>query len=355
VGWIQSESWITNGEVPCLALVLGTNLHSQELNPSNAQKLVAEGIHRSRAFSTVYPSSPSEDAFECALAVACKKLVKKFVEGTLVYIDRILPGDMGTIVMREALWACSRIQPFHNGNAIVQYSRDSMLAMASELEKVHLVNEIKWKKWPPRKFADEESVPNYFSNNGRLPLLWGDHLSKKSVDDNIGKFLLTLDGRFRDVIERLLVRAPKSIHEECAVMTRRQEFRQCFERALLWNQLHREPSPSETFFYFPRGMFELIVQNTLAALRQDGGSTLFEDGYDYLERASIDDLNSFDIGDVNAKDEAEPPQSEHLNLIPSFPTPGSQLQGCGLSHMAERPGKRFLKLSQVRATQPKDV
>jgi hypothetical protein len=347
-GWIQSESSTRNGEVPCLSLVLGSNLQSQELNSSCGKEVVAEGIRRPRAFSTVYPSSLSEDAFECALVVACKQLVKKFVEGTLVYVDRILPGHMGTIVMREALWAASRIQPFHNGNAIVAYARDSLLAMASELEKVHLINEIKWKTWPPIEFADEESVPNYFSQDGRLPLLWGDHLSKKSVDTAIGNFLLTLDGRFRDVIERLLVRAPNSIQEECAVMTRRREFRRCFERALLWNQEHREPRPGDTFFYFPRGLLELIIQNTLSTLQQDGGSTLFDEGYDYLESASSDDLNSFDIGDVNALDDAKPSESQHLNFTPGFPTPGSQLKGCGSSDIAERPGKRYLNAISVQ-------
>ena len=283
--FLLPEHWTTSNvlssfqfdsNIPRVAFVLCKNLgdtREDYLSSEIPSYFSSSAASASMVFPSSFPEEMPEDGFDESLVAAFEEVVKKFLRDTIIYMDRCTVSDLGAIVVREALWGAGHItaNPSNDCNAISVYAKSALLTMISEIEKLRRANEGDWSAWPPPEFAEGQSriVSNYFEQGG-LPLDWEDRLLKEYLEMNIAGFFDSFDGSFRAVMERYLKDSPLFLREECSILLGKRQYKRCLERALAWR--HRPNGSSrgdEKYIYLPRGLTELIVQNTLDTLRRE--------------------------------------------------------------------------------------
>jgi hypothetical protein len=83
-------------------------------------------------------------------------------------------------------------------------------------------------------------------------------------------FLQAFNGSFRDVVQRFLLDAPRSVREECTTMIAKRQYRRCLEKSLTWAQGSEIDRVSEDcFVYFPDGLLELVVQGAVGRVHDE--------------------------------------------------------------------------------------
>jgi hypothetical protein len=264
---LESAASGIDDEVPRVVLVLGEEFGVSYLNSMN--KLIGAKCGGGMGkLSIIYPSSSTTEAFEKALSSACKTLVKIFVEESRVHVDRIPVIQLGAMAICDALWKDPKVENSYDGKLVLECASSALLNAISEVEEFRDENEDIWSRWPPRDFASEDVVKDYFSEEGDLPVNWGELLNRKVVVC-LAELLDSLKGSFREVIGRLLSRAPQNIRDECEAMIGRRQFRRCLERALLWRQRLGVSGYRGDYLYLPSGMLPLVIERATKTLRED--------------------------------------------------------------------------------------
>jgi hypothetical protein len=99
---------------------------------------------------------------------------------------------------------------------------------------------------------------------------WVKSLSQEKIEEAIAMFLQAFNGSFRDVVQRFLIDAPRSVREECTTMIAKRQYRRCLEKSLMWAQGSEIDRVSEGFFvYFPDGLLELVVQGAVGRVHDE--------------------------------------------------------------------------------------
>jgi hypothetical protein len=266
---LDTASFEIDDDVPRTVMVLSENYDDSTYFQSMNQLVAARFGGSMGKLSIIYASNLSEEAFESALLSASKAIVQIFMQEASVSIDRITLSRLCAIVICDAMWRDNIIENIHDGKAVLTLARTALMTFASVLDKIGAENKDEWSNWPPRDFASDNSINNFFSDKDDFPLNWSDCLSREKVEQGIAELSSSLNGSFREVVDRLLARAPLHIREECDSILGNRQFRRCLERALGWKVELQTSSRKDKYVYLPKSMLEVVVQKTSEALLAD--------------------------------------------------------------------------------------
>ena len=282
--FLVPEPWTTSAiissfqfdpKVPRVALVLHENpgdIDGNDVNQEIFSHFTSAATNSSIVLPHSFPVEAPEDIFDKALFAAFEKLVIKFLQETVIYMDRCTVSELGSTVVREAMWGNGHIaaRSTNDSNVISAYAKSTLICMITEIESLRQANERDWSAWPPNEFAQGQSptIKNYYQNGG-LPLDWQDRLFKEYLEIKIAGFFDSFNGSYREIVHRFLKDAPQTVREECTALLRRGHHNQCLARALSCGRRGDGCSGNEKeIIYLPRGMMEVIVRNTLESLRE---------------------------------------------------------------------------------------
>ena len=261
---LQEAASRINGDIPRVALVLKETTHGHSDVESINAMVASCCAGDFDAISIVHPREVSSFAYSNAVESCFKSLAKQYITDSSVGIDRIPAVKLGADIVRSALWQDFGSFEIDNGKDVIDCAKVALKIASEELKQFHMENQSVWTTWPSREFAVDGEVPGFFSPTSPLPLDWGERSSEAGSLTHLADLL---NGSFRDVIDRLLARAPLDTVNECDEMVAKGFYRRCLEQALFW-QVELDGFGDQSYLYFPSGTIQLIVDSTGEKFKQ---------------------------------------------------------------------------------------
>jgi hypothetical protein len=265
-------SSVIDDDIPRVALVLSDINDGERTKAENDEAIgsALQGILGK--IPILRPAALSPQALISSLEFAVKRASKIFVHEACVLMSRVSTMQIAakaiTSVLRQFLPVS--VCP-EDEDTIIECSRITLEVAVQELAEQFIHKKHMWMLWPPPEFASGPGtgvVDSYFASGADLPLEWASLLSWKSLKEEYGSFFNAFRGHFGDVFQRILLKAPTVVQDDCAYYCAQGQYRQCLQKSLTW--LQDSASSQGPFLYLPEGfldsVIEIVVQKALSLM-----------------------------------------------------------------------------------------